>query len=429
MDKPTIEAEILKRDLLMVSEPTLDCCIVGAGPAGLMLGLLMARAGLQVTVLERFANFDRDFRGDTVHASTLEVLDQLGLAEKVLALPHSKLRKLGVQTPEKSIEIVSFDGLPTKFPYVAIMPQAQFLEFLCAEAECYPNFRCIRGASAQALLEDDGPDAAVTGVSYRCNEETVELKAKLTVATDGRFSRLRKLSGLKAKKLAPPMDVCWMRLPRLPGDGFDSGGFFVGGGRMLVCLPRPDSWQLGYVLAKGSYQELQEQGLPALRESLLELAEWLGTRVELLQAWDTVHLLNIQSDCLERWYKPGLLMLGDSAHVMSPVGGVGINMAIADAVEAANVLANPQDPALAKEAVGTALLAEVQRRRMLATRIIQRFQVTVQDQMVKRALREEPFDLPWFAKLVLAVPALSRIPRRVLALGFPQARLEIHSKG
>lgn len=389
-----------------------------------MLGLLMARVGLQVTVLERYANFDRDFRGDTVHASTLEVLDQLGLADAVLALPHSKLRKLGVQTPHKSIDLVSFDGLPTKYPYVAIMPQAQFLELLCAQAELYPNFRCIRGASAQALLGGTSPQESVVGVTYRHNEESFELNAKLTVAADGRFSRLRKLSGLKAKKSAPPMDVCWLRLPRLPGDGFDSGGFFVGHGRMLVCLPRPDAWQLGYVVVKGSYAQLQEEGLPAFRESLLQLAGWLGKRVDLIQQWDRLHLLNIQSDCLERWYKPGLLMLGDAAHVMSPVGGVGINMAIADAVEAANVLANPDGPALAQASVDTALLARVQKRRMLATGIIQRFQATVQDQVVKRALRDEPFDLPWFAKLVLAVPWLNRIPRRVLALGFPKARLQ-----
>jgi len=220
------------------------------------------------------------------------------------------------------------------------------------------------------------------------------------------------------------MDVCWLRLPRLPGDGFDAGGFFVGQGRMLVCLPRPDAWQLGFVVVKGSYAELQAEGLPAFRAALLELASWLGSRVDLIQQWDALHLLNIQSDCLERWYKPGLLMLGDAAHVMSPVGGVGINMAIADAVEAANVLANPNAPALAHSTLDTALLAQVQKRRMLATRIIQRFQATVQDQVVKRALRDEPFDLPWFAKLVLAVPWLSQIPRRVLALGFPKARLQ-----
>lgn len=406
------------------TESTQDCCIVGGGPAGLMLGLLLARVGLQVTVLERFANFDRDFRGDTLHASTLEVLDQLGLADAVLALPHSKLRTLAVQTPQKSIDLVSLDGLPTKYPYVAIMPQAEFLEFLCAQAEQYPNFRCIRGASAQALLAGEGSQELVTGVSYRHNEESFELKAKLTVATDGRFSRLRKLSGLKAKKSAPPMDVCWLRLPRLPGDGFESGGFFVGHGRMLVCLPRPDVWQFGYVMVKGSYAQLQEEGLAAFRQSLSELAGWLGNRVDLIQQWDALHLLNIQSDCLERWYQPGLLMLGDAAHVMSPVGGVGINMAIGDAVEAANVLANPKAPALAQETLDTALLAQVQKRRMLATRIIQRFQATVQNRVVKRALRDEPFDLPWFAKCILAVPVLSNIPRRVLALGFPKARLD-----
>lgn len=399
-----------------------DCCIVGAGPAGLMLGLLMARAGLQVTVLERFSNFDRDFRGDTLHASTLEVLAQLGLVDQVLALPHSKLRQLQVQTPQQTLNLISLDGLPTKYPYVAVMPQAQFLEFLCAQAEGYPNFRCIRGASAQGLIKD--ADRTV-GVRYRCNDETMELRANLTVATDGRFSRLRKLSGLQAKSTAPPMDVCWLRLPRLPSDGFDSGGFFVDSGRMLVCLPRPDAWQLGYVFAKGSYAEVQEQGLAEFRRSLRALAAWLGDRVEQIQRWEDVHLLNIQSDCLERWYQPGLLLIGDAAHVMSPVGGVGINMAIADAVEAANKLADPKDPLLAKGPVELADLAQIQKRRMLATRIVQRFQATVQDRMVKRALRDQPFDLPWFAKLLLATPWLNTIPGRVMALGFPRSRLNI----
>lgn len=407
--------------------PTEDCCIVGAGPAGLMLGLLLARSGLRVTVLERHSDFDRDFRGDTLHASTLEVLDQLGLAEQALELPHAKLRTLQLQTPQRAIDLVSLDGLPTKFPYVAIMPQAQFLEFLCGQAERYPNFRCIRGASAQELLQDSGhkagADGCVAGVRYRCNGETREVSARLTVATDGRYSRLRKLSGLTAKTLAPPMDVCWLRLPRLPDDGFETGGFFVDRGRMLVCLPRADAWQLGYVFAKGSYRSLQQLGLPAFCQSLRDVAPWLGDRVDQIEDWDAIHLLNIQSDCLEQWYKPGLLLLGDAAHVMSPVGGVGINMAIADAVEAANVLANPNAPAFVDGGVDLGLLAQVQKRRMLATALVQRFQAMVQNQVVKRALRDEPFDLPWVARLALAVPWLSRIPRRVLTLGVPRARL------
>lgn len=408
-----------------------DCCIVGAGPAGLMLGLLLARAGLRVTVLERHRDFDRDFRGDTLHASTLEVLDQLGLAEQVLKLPHAKLRQLQLHTPERAIDLVSLEGLPTKFPYVAVMPQAQFLEFLCEQAERYPNFRCLRGASAQALLQADNPkgsaEATVLGVRYRCDGETRELPASLTIAADGRYSRLRKLSGLTAKTLAPPMDVCWLRLPRSPGDGFETGGFFVDRGRMLVCLPRADAWQLGYVFAKGNYRELQQQGLPAFCQSLRDLAPWLGDRVDQIESWDAIHLLSIQSDCLERWYKPGLLLLGDAAHVMSPVGGVGINMAIADAVEAANALTGPRAPAFANAGVEVAQLAQVQKRRMLATAIVQRFQATIQNQIVKRALRDEPFDLPWFAKWVLAVPWLNRIPRRLLALGLPQARLSAPS--
>ncbi len=406
-----------------MSDPQrIDCCIVGAGPAGMILGLLMARVGLNVTVLERHKDFDRDFRGDTVHASTLELLDQIGLAERVLELPHAKMRSMTLTTPKRTLELARFDRLPSRFPYVAIMPQASFLEFLCEVAESYSNFRCIRGANVRSLVEEDG---STCGVVVRADSGETTFRASLTVAADGRFSRLRKVAGLTAKTTAPPMDVAWFRVPRFAADGYDTGGLFIGGGRMLVCLPRPQTWQIGYVFPKGDFRSLKDQGLPTFRNSLKETAPWLGDRVESITKWADVHLLSVSADCLTRWYKPGLLLIGDAAHVMSPVGGVGINMAISDAVETANVLAQPGDPLLRAGPPPESALAEVQKRRTMATRITQGFQSRVQNTLVKRAIAEKDFDLPGPVKMIMATPGLRQLPLRVVGLGLPQTRLSL----
>lgn len=399
-----------------------DCCIVGGGPAGMVLGLLLARTGLEVTVLESQPDFDRDFRGDTVHASTLEVLDQIGLADPALEIPHAKVRQVTIHTPEETIELVNFSWLPSRFNYMAVMPQSLFLEFLCAEAERYPGFSCIRGAPVRELMMDDG---RVTGVRYRRANEDVAVTADLTVAADGRFSRLRKLAGLSAVDRSAPMDVCWLRLRRQEGDGYETGGFFFGNGRMLVCLPRAEEWQMGYVFPKGDFGALRSQGIEAFHDSLRRTAPWLGDRVEAITDFSQVHLLNVKADCMDKWHTDGLLFIGDAAHIMSPVGGIGINIAIADAVETANVLASPAAPILGTRRPSAADLEEVQRRRTRPVRIVQAVQSGIQDVMIRRALSGKSFELPLPARIVLGTPGLRRFPVRVFAFGVSRTRLRI----
>lgn len=401
---------------------SVDCAIVGGGPAGMVLGLLLVRAGLRVTVLESQPDFDRDFRGDTVHASTLEMLDQISLAEKALAIPHSKLRRLSLNTPEKTLQLVDLGVLRSRFPYVAIMPQADFLEFLCTEAERYPGFRCLRGAAVHQLLEEEG---RVAGVRYRQEGEDSALKASLTVAADGRFSRLRRLSGMEAVERAAPMDVCWFRLERLHSDGHDSGAFFISGGRMLIFIPRGGQWQLGYVFPKGNFNEVKAAGIDAFRDSLVATAPWLSDRVRALDDFSQVHLLNVKADCLKCWHRPGLLFIGDAAHVMSPVGGVGINIAIADAIEAANLLAHPDTPLLAEGPPQEGVLARFEARRKRPVRIVQASQSRMQELIVARALTDTPFDLPPLVKLLIRTPGLRQLPLRVLALGVSRSRLAV----
>jgi 2-polyprenyl-6-methoxyphenol hydroxylase-like FAD-dependent oxidoreductase len=386
----------------------------------MMLGLLLARAGLSVTVLESQPDFDRDFRGDTVHASTLEVLDQIGLADAALALPHAKMRQVTIHTPDETVELVNFARLPSRFNYVAVMPQSDFLEFLCAEAERYPDFSCVRGAAVTELLQDDG---RVAGVRYRRGDDAITVTAELTVAADGRFSRLRRLAGLGAVDRSAPMDVCWLRLPRLDGDGYDTGGFFFGDGRMLICLPRSDEWQMGYVFPKGDYGALRAAGIESFRDSLEATAPWLGDRVSALEDFSQVHLLNVKADCLDVWHTDGLLFIGDAAHIMSPVGGIGINIAIADAVETANVLASPAAPVLGTRLPRSSDLAEIQRRRGRIVRIVQQVQSGIQDVMIRRALSGLPFELPLPARLLLRTPWLRRFPMRVFAFGVSRTRL------
>ena len=394
------------------------CCIVGGGPGGVMLALLLARGGVPVTLLEAHHDFDRDFRGDTVHPSTLEVLDQIWLADLLHELPHAKMRAVRIISPTGAYTLAEFKRLRTRFPYILIMPQSRFLEFLAGAAKRYPHFRLAMGANVRRLVEEAG---VVRGVRYRHGDGWCEVRAPLTVAADGRFSRLCKLAGLEPVSQSPAMDVLWFRLPRKPEDRHEQGAFHVGAGHFLVLLTRPEQWQVGYVFPKGGYQKLKAEGLGSLQRSIAALVPWLADRVSLLEDWKQFTVLSVDSNRLPCWHRPGLLLIGDAAHVMSPVGGVGINYAIGDAVEAANVLAGP----LRKGRVMERDLVEVQRRREWPTRVSQSFQSIIQQRIVGQALDSaQPFHLPLPLRLILQVPGLRNLPARLVAFGIHRVRLE-----
>jgi 2-polyprenyl-6-methoxyphenol hydroxylase-like FAD-dependent oxidoreductase len=387
------------------------CCVVGAGPAGAVLGLLLARGGVPVT-LESHPDFDRDFRGDTVHPPTLELLAQLGLADRLHALPHSKVRALRLRTKTQTFTLADLGRLRTPYPYVMILPQAKLLELLTDEARRFPHFRLLMRANVQRLVEADG---AVRGVRYRDPENRWhEVRADLTVAADGRFSKLRHLAGIEPVKTAPPMDVVWFRLPKGPADGSESAELYVGGGRFAVVFDRGDEWQVGYAILKGSFAAVKAAGIPALRQGLAELIPWLADRVGHLHDWSQVAVLNVESSRVGRWYKPGLLLIGDAAHVMSPVAGVGINVAVQDAVAAANRLTEP----LRRGAVTDKDLAGVQKQRESAVRWVQRIQRLMQDRIAAPGLDAgHDFRPPWWLRLLTSIPGLRNLPARILAFG------------
>jgi 2-polyprenyl-6-methoxyphenol hydroxylase-like FAD-dependent oxidoreductase len=354
------------------------CCIAGGGPAGMMLGFLLARAGVDVIVLEKHNDFLRDFRGDTIHPSTLELMHELGLLDEFLQRPHQELNQLAGQIGDDTIPLADFTHLPTRCKFIAFMPQWDFLNFLASHAKAYPTFHLIMEAEVRDLIEEAGQ---IVGVKVETPNGPFDIHAALTVGADGRDSLVRERAGLEVEVLGAPIDVLWFRIRRDPDDPSQVLGRFTRG-KIIVMLNRDDYWQCGFVIAKGTFEILKQRGLEAFRLDIIDVAPFLTNRVVEIKDWNEIKLLTVAVDRLLKWFRPGLLCIGDASHAMSPVGGVGINLAIQDAVAAANLLAEK----LAQGTVTTSDLEQVQTRRLLPARLIQRGQVFIQDRVLGRTL-------------------------------------------
>jgi 2-polyprenyl-6-methoxyphenol hydroxylase-like FAD-dependent oxidoreductase len=384
------------------------CCIVGGGPAGMMLGFLLARAGVPVTVLEKHPDFLRDFRGDTVHPSTLEMMYELGLLDEFLKLPHTVVRQISLQIGDDRVVVGHFDHLPVHCKFIALMPQWDFLNFLADHGKRYQIFDLRMRAEAIDLIEENG---RIAGVRAQTPDGEIEIRADLVVGCDGRHSIVREKASLESDDYGAPMDVMWFRLSRQPGDSEETFGH-IEGGRMMVMINRNDYWQCAYVIPKGTADAVKRAGLDKFRQIIGEMSPFTHDRLDEIESWDKVKLLTVAIDRLRQWYRAGLLCIGDAAHAMSPIGGVGINLAVQDAVAAANILAQP----LRDGAVTVETLNAVQRRREFPTRFTQRLQILLQNNIISPALAGKRPKAPFFMKL-LQWPLLRRIPGRVLALG------------
>jgi 2-polyprenyl-6-methoxyphenol hydroxylase-like FAD-dependent oxidoreductase len=393
-----------------LNEIKTTCCIAGGGPAGMMLGFLLARAGVPVVVLEKHKDFLRDFRGDTVHPSTLENMHELGLLSEFLKLPHSIVRNISLQIGNDHVVVGHFEHLLAHCKFIALMPQWDFLNFIADHARCYPEFNLLMCAEATDLILEDH---RVSGVRAKTSDGELEIRAELTVACDGRHSTLRERAGLKAEDLRAPMDVMWFRISRNATDPAEVIGH-IEDGQMLVMLNRNDYWQCAYVIPKGTADEAKQAGLDKFRNTIGGMSPFLRGRLDEIDSWDKVKLLTVAVDRLRRWYTPGLICIGDAAHAMSPIGGVGINLAVQDAVAAANILAEP----LRRGTVTIETLNKVQRRREFPTRVTQRLQIILQNNIIGPALahKGERPKAPLFMK-IMQWPLLRRLPGRLLALG------------
>lgn len=382
----------------------------------MVLGYLLARAGVPVVVLEKHADFLRDFRGDTVHPSTLEIMHELGLLDSFLQRPHQEVTQLSGIVNGEEVRLVDFSHLPTRCKFVALMPQWDFLNFVADEAKKFPQFDLRMETRAAGLIEEEG---RVAGLRAETKPGTIEVRADLVVAADGRHSDVRQAAGLEVIDFGAPIDVLWMSISRRPGDPEATAGRFTAG-HILVMLNRGDYWQCAFVVPKGGYEEIRAAGLDAFREQLSKIAPFAQDRLGELDDWDKIKLLTVVVNRLRRWAKPGLLCIGDAAHAMSPVGGVGINLAVQDAVAAANLLVNE----LQKGAPTLEQLEAVQRRREWPTEMTQRVQLLVHRNVLTRALSDAGASadghqgLPFLLKLIRGFPSLRRIPARALALGF-----------
>lgn len=386
------------------------CTIVGGGPAGMMLGLLLARAGIDVVVLEKHADFLRDFRGDTIHPSTLELLYELGLLDEFLQRPHQQMGEIRGVIGGRAFQFADFSHLPTHSKFIAFMPQWEFLNFVSEKARRYPTFHLVMQADVTELIEEE---RRVVGVRATTPDGPLEVRSMLTVGCDGRHSTTREQAGFEVEDLGAPIDVLWLKLSRKATDDDQPLGRF-GRSAAMVMLNRDTYWQCAYIIRKGGNDEIRSAGLEAFRERLTHIAPLVADRVQEIVSWDQVKLLTVKVDRLTTWHRPGLLCIGDAAHAMSPVGGVGINLAIQDAVATANLLCEP----LRAGSISETELAAVQERRMFPTRWTQRIQVFLHHRVLEPALggHEEP-SLPWPVETMLRFPLGRRIPARLIGLG------------
>jgi 2-polyprenyl-6-methoxyphenol hydroxylase-like FAD-dependent oxidoreductase len=387
------------------------CCIVGGGPAGMMLGYLLGRGGVDVVVLEKHADFFRDFRGDTVHPSTLQVMDELGLIDGFSKLPHQQLQKMDGMFGGSSVRIADLSRLNVKHNFIAFMPQWDFLNFLRESGKRFASLKVMMNAEATDLIARDD---RIVGVKATTPEGAIDIEADLTVACDGRHSIVRERAGLAIDEIGAPMDVLWFRAGRRP-DETENVFARVESGKMLVTFDRGDYWQCAYVIAKGQFDAVKARGLPALLDEVARMAPILKSGLADVKSWDDLKLLTVAINRLKRWTRPGLLCIGDAAHAMSPIGGVGVNLAVQDAVATANLLA-------AKLVLGCPSedeLDAVRRRREFPVRMTQRMQVIAQNNIISVALKSggEPLKVPLVMRLITAVPWLQGITARFVGLG------------
>src|SRR5271165_406584 len=386
------------------------CCVAGGGPAGMMLAFLLARAGVRVTVLEKHADFFRDFRGDTIHPSTLELIYELGLLDQFLALPHKEVREIGAWIGPMYSPVGDFTHLPTHCKFLMFMPQWDFLDFLAAQARSYGAFTLRMQAEVDDLIIEDGRVAGVRGSGAG---GAFEVRADLVIGADGRHSTVRAKAGLTADDFGAPMDVVWFRVARSPGDPGQVLGR-MDRGKVIIMIDRGDYYQCGFLIRKGAFEEIVARGVAAFRDDVVSLVPFLRERMVEVRDWSGVSLLTVAVDRLRTWYRPGLLCIGDAAHAMSPIGGVGINLAIQDAVAAANELWRP----LLERRVPAQLLEQVQRRREFPTRVTQRVQVLIQNNVIRRVLGvDQPMSPPWPIRLLGRWPLLRRLPAAFVGIG------------
>ena len=385
------------------------CCVVGGGPAGIVLGYLLAEKGISVTVLEKHKDFFRDFRGDTVHPSTLNIINELGLFEKFLKLPHQQVSSLGLIVGNSQFPIVDFSHVPAACKFIALMPQWDFLNFLSSHAKKFPPFQLLMQHEATDLIRDGD---TITGVVARNQDREVNIHADLVIGCDGRHSRTRSASGLEVIEHGVPIDALWFRISRTPVDPAQVLGN-VNYGMALILINRSDYFQAGLIIKKGSYAAIQARGLDAFRADIRKIAPYLGDRVNELDNWDKIQILTVQINRLRQWYRPGLLCIGDAAHAMSPAGGVGINLAIQDAVAAARILAGP----LHQRNVSVAALAAVQKRRTLPTRLTQAVQLAAHRGIARVFENPGPIEAPWQLKAAVRIPGIQRAVGYAVGIG------------